>query len=188
MITAAQIVSAADDFWTVQSCTKIFDVIGDARTLVDQYPSCSSLANDGNLKALAAVSSNFGGSAAELMSAMNISFGMAGWLATSLHAIGVEVYVSRPHGVSIVYAWHMLMLEQLQLTPIESERLRQVSYQRQMEAGFKNTGHAGLIAHHSSVEASAYTPVVTERKPSAMPGDFSEGETLSGNLPKGEKA
>jgi hypothetical protein len=57
-----------------------------------------------------------------------------------------------------------------------------------MEAGFKNTGHAGLIAHHSSVEASAYTPVVTERKPSAMPGDFSGGETLSGNLPKGEKA
>jgi hypothetical protein len=30
------------------------------------------------------------------MSAMNVTFGMADWLATSLHAIGVEVYVSRP--------------------------------------------------------------------------------------------
>jgi hypothetical protein len=96
MIIAAQNVSAAGDFWTVQSCAEFFDVISDARTLVDQCPSCSSLVNDGNLKAVAAVSSNFGGSAVELMSAMNVTFGMADWLATSLHAIGVEVYVSRP--------------------------------------------------------------------------------------------
>lgn len=94
MIIAAQIISAAGDFWAVQSCSKLLDVIGDAQTLVEQYPSCSSLINDGNLKAVAAVNANFGGSVVELMSAMNVSFGMAGWLATSLHTIGVEVYVS----------------------------------------------------------------------------------------------
>ena len=94
MIISAQIISAAGDFWSVQNCAKLLDVIGDAQTLVEQYPSCSSLIDDGNLKAVAAVNANFGGSTAELMSALNISFGMAGWLATSLHAIGVEVYVS----------------------------------------------------------------------------------------------
>lgn len=94
MIIAAQILSAAGDFWSVQKCTKLLDVIGDAQTLVEQYPSCSSLVKDGNLKAVAAVNANFGGPAVELMSAMNISFGMAGWLATGLHAIGVEIYVS----------------------------------------------------------------------------------------------
>lgn len=94
MIISAQIISAAGDFWSVQNCAKLLDVIGDAQTLVEQYPSCSSLVNDGNLKAIAAVNANFGGSLVELMSAMNVSFGMAGWLATSLHAIGVEVYVS----------------------------------------------------------------------------------------------
>lgn len=94
MIISAQIISVAVNFWSVQNCAKLLDVIGDAQALVEQYPSCSSLVNDGNLKAIAAVNANFGGSAVELMSAMNVSFGMAGWLATSLHAIGVEVYVS----------------------------------------------------------------------------------------------
>jgi hypothetical protein len=90
MIIAAQILSAAGDFWSVQECVKLLYVIGDA-----QNPSCASLVDDGNLKAVAAVNANFGGSVVELMSAMNISFGMAGWLATGLHAIGVEVYVGR---------------------------------------------------------------------------------------------
>jgi hypothetical protein len=94
MIISAQIISAAGDFWSVQDCAKLLDIVGDAQTLVEQYPSCASLINDGNLKAVAAVNANFGGSTVELMSAMNISFGMAGWLATSLHAIGVEIYVS----------------------------------------------------------------------------------------------
>jgi len=96
MIIAAQIVSAAGNFWSVQNCAKLLDVLGDATTLVESYPSCASLINDGNLNAVAAVNANFGGSVVELMSAMNISFGMAGWLATGLHAIGVEVYVSQP--------------------------------------------------------------------------------------------
>lgn len=94
MIISAQIISAAGDFWSVQNCAKLLDIIEDAQTLVEQYPSCSSFVTDGNLKAVAAVNANFGGSTVELMSAMNVSFGMAGWLATSLHAIGVEVYVS----------------------------------------------------------------------------------------------
>jgi hypothetical protein len=35
---------------------------------------------------------------------------------------------------------------QLHLTPAEAERLRNVSYQRQVEAGLKNPGRAGLTA------------------------------------------
>jgi hypothetical protein len=94
MIIAAQILSAVGSFYAIQNCSKLLDVIGNAATLVEQYPSCSSLINENNLKAVSAVDANFGGSAVELMSAMNISFGMAGWLATGLHAVGVEVYVS----------------------------------------------------------------------------------------------
>lgn len=45
-------------------------------------------------------------------------------------------------------------LPQLHLVPRESERLRQVSYERQVEAGFKNAGDAGLVARHSSVGPS----------------------------------
>ena len=54
----------------------------------------ASLIDAGNLQAVTAVKADFGGSVEQLMSAMNITFGMAGWLALGLHAIGVEVYVS----------------------------------------------------------------------------------------------
>lgn len=65
--------------------------------------------------------------------------------------------------------------EQLRLTPKESERLRQVSYQRQLEAGFKDAGHAGLVARHSSVEALACASEGGGRKASTMSSDLSEG-------------
>ena len=176
MIISAQIISAAGDFWSVQNCAKLLDIIEDAQTLVEQYPSCSSFVTDGNLKAVAAVNANFGGSTVELMSAMNISFGMAGWLATSLHAIGVEVYVSLLLGSFIACA--SANREKLHLTPKESERLRQVSYQRQLEAGFKNAGHAGLVARHSSVEALAGASEAGARKPSTMSSDLPEGDKV----------
>lgn len=94
MIISAQIVSAAGDFWSVQNCAKLLDVIGDSKELVENYPSCAALIDANNLQAVAAVKADFGGSVEQLMSAMNISFGMAGWLALGLHALGVEVYVS----------------------------------------------------------------------------------------------
>lgn len=55
-----------------------------------------------------------------------MSFGMAIWVALWLHAIGIEIY--------------------LHLTPKEAERLRKVSYQRQLEAGWQSPGRAGLTA------------------------------------------
>jgi len=47
-----------------------------------------------------------------------------------------------------------------------------------MEAGFKNAGHAGLVARHSEVEALAAAdgPVVEARKPSTLSSDLSEAE------------
>jgi hypothetical protein len=55
----------------------------------------------------------------------------------------------------------LTFLLQLHLTPRESERLRQVSYERQVEAGFKNPGHAGFVARHSDVGASDPSDVKT---------------------------
>jgi hypothetical protein len=47
-----------------------------------------------------------------------------------------------------------------------------------MEAGFKNAGHAGLVARHSSEEAMACAPMAAERKPTAMSSDLSDAEKL----------
>ena len=40
----------------------------------------------------------------------------------------------------------LTITHQLKLTPRETERLRQVSYERQLEAGMKNPGSAGFTA------------------------------------------
>ena len=55
---------------------------------------------------------------------LQLTFGMATWLAFFIHAAVVEVY--------------------LNLTPAENERLRHVSYERQLEAGYEHPGSAGL--------------------------------------------
>jgi hypothetical protein len=44
-------------------------------------------------------------------------------MALFLHVVGVEIYLA--------------------LTPVEAERLRRVSYEKQLQAGYKNPGNAG---------------------------------------------
>lgn len=63
---------------------------------------------------------------------------MALWLAIFMHLVGVEIYLA--------------------LTPRESNRLRQVSYERQMERGFKNAGSAGLTSDQWG-DADAWRPM-----------------------------
>lgn len=46
---------------------------------------------------------------------------------------------------------------QLRLTPAESDRLRRVSYERQLERGFKRPGYAGLVAERFG-DAEPYAP------------------------------
>lgn len=43
------------------------------------------------------------------------------------------------------------------MTPAESARLRQVSYERQLARGFKCPGYAGLVAEHFG-DAEPYRP------------------------------
>ena len=59
------------------------------------------------------------------------------WIAIVMHAIGVEIY--------------------LNLTPAENHRLRRISYEKQLEAGYANPGSAGITADGWG-DAERYTP------------------------------
>ncbi|KAB8215149.1 hypothetical protein BDV33DRAFT_195503 [Aspergillus novoparasiticus] len=104
-------------------CGKIDFIIGREQTL-ESYPDCASFYNGSKPDQNALVLGDFNGNADKIGTALNLNFGMAFWLALFLHAIGVEIY--------------------LQMTPKESLRLRKISYTRQLEAGYKNPGRAGL--------------------------------------------
>lgn len=81
------------------------------------------------------------------MAAFTSSFGSASWIAVVLHLLLAELY--------------------LHLTPAEAERLRRVSYQRQLEAGMKNPGNAGLTVQRVG-DAEPWTPKEIARDSEAV--------------------
>ncbi|KAF2033966.1 hypothetical protein EK21DRAFT_57523 [Setomelanomma holmii] len=126
MIICANI--ATSGYYVAWSCAKIEATLPKPSLLLAFYPECASYANGTDPNHVAAVKASFSGSTGvEIGAGLDASFGMALWLAVAIHAIGVEIY--------------------LHLTPKEAQRLRQVSYQRQLEAGMRNPGSAGLTAN-----------------------------------------
>ena len=86
------------------------------------YPSCAA---DPSGYTAAKMDPN-GTSVAEVMAALQGTFGGAGLPAFFLHALGIELY--------------------LHFTLAESQRLRQASFERQQERGLRRPGSAGLTA------------------------------------------
>ena len=126
MIIAVQII-ANHGYYVVWTCAKIAATIPDGVDLATSYPTCATYVSGTDPQAVSSVAANFGTEdSANTGAALDEAFGMALWLALAMHAIGVEVY--------------------LHLTPREAQRLRQVSYQRQVEAGMRSPGSAGLTA------------------------------------------
>lgn len=143
MIIAAMIISNKGHY-IVWPCAKIAATISGYIGLVSAYPACASYADGSNLAQVSAILADMGGaSAANAGAALNVNFGMALWLAFAIHAVGIEIYVRQP----LYFTGDMTLIHlQLHLTPREAERLKQVSYTRQLEADMRNPGSAGLTA------------------------------------------
>ncbi|KAI0427089.1 hypothetical protein F5Y09DRAFT_350660 [Xylaria sp. FL1042] len=127
LIVGAIVVSSIGGYYLAEPCDKINYALHGQDATLSFYPECASFFSGENPEQQAIVKANYNGNnAIEVGAAFNIVFGAAGWLAIALHAFGAELY--------------------LRLTPSEHDRLRNVSYQRQLEAGMKNPGRGGLTA------------------------------------------
>jgi uncharacterized membrane protein len=120
-IIATRIIGRIPDSYRMLACQQIDSVTGPGSS-GELYPSCTAdpfgwTAVRMDLKS---------GVVAEIMGALQGTFGASGFLAFFLHALGIELY--------------------LHLTPAEAERLRLVSYERQVERGWRSAGSAGLTA------------------------------------------
>ena len=125
MIISALIISKIGSYDTIMTCGEIFSIHGSSQAIQRLYPRCSQSGFTNNT--LAIVQATFeNGQPEQIGASLRMSFGMAMWMALFLHAIGVEIY--------------------LNLTPRESNQLRQVSYERQMEKGLRPFGSAGLTS------------------------------------------
>ena len=138
MIITALIISSLPDFYYAESCEVMAFTAG-AEKVAALYPACAA-----DPTGYASVQAKLLGADSILnaMAALHASFGMAGLLALLIHALGVELYLT--------------------LTPAEAERLRKVSYERQLERGFSRPGSAGITVDRLG-DAEEWRPPVDSK-------------------------
>ncbi len=126
MIISAVIITTIGGYYQVSSCDKVLFIHDrDAIAVNELYPQCANATGSVNPK-IVVEADLFGGAAEGAGASLGVSFGFALWLALFLHTFGVEIY--------------------LNLTKAKGERLRNVSYERQLEAGYEHPGSAGLTS------------------------------------------
>ncbi|KAI0525455.1 hypothetical protein F5B22DRAFT_590036 [Xylaria bambusicola] len=153
LIIGATILSSIGGYYSAQPCDKINFALGGQDATMSFYPECAAFFSGDNIHQQAVVKATLlGDNAIEAGAIFNIAFGPAGWLALVLHVFAAECY--------------------LRLTPAEHDRLRNVSYQRQLEAGMKNPGMAGLTADRLG-DAPRWTP-----KPQVANNDSDGGNSI----------
>ena len=128
-------------YYTTMLCGEISSLYDDdarQNNVTARYPQCGGLPGSTNATRVIVQSRFANGQPEQIGASLRVSFGMALWMALVLHLVGVEIY--------------------LNLTPREGTRLRQVSYERQMEKGLKPFGSAGLTVDRWG-DAEAWKPV-----------------------------
>ena len=151
MIAMASISSRLSAYYDVMKCSELLEIYNGSRgDLYQFYPQCTGFTVPTNDPEVIVQATFANGQAEQIGASLHLSFGAALWLALFLHAVGVEIYLS--------------------LTPRESNRLRQASYERQMERGFANPGSAGLTVDRWG-DAEPWKPMVVVKREDGGSGD-----------------
>ncbi|CAE6439985.1 unnamed protein product [Rhizoctonia solani] len=125
MIISANIISAIGQYYALWSCDEVlYTLDNDMTRLMEEFPACSTGALESVHVAVPAVWTQ----AVNIGSTFRLTFGPSLWIASLVHAIGVEIYIH--------------------LTPGETARLRKVSYQKQLERGMS----AALLAKRKALK------------------------------------
>ncbi|RPB05504.1 hypothetical protein L873DRAFT_1797890 [Choiromyces venosus 120613-1] len=142
MIISGLSISAVGSYWAFQNCDELSAVIDNSTRFDKDYPTCKSSPNT-LVPIRAAIGSGDNVHIENVSSIFRVTFGMSVWVAILVHFIGVEIY--------------------LRLTPAESERLRMVSYERQLERGWVHPGSGGLTSDRWG--DAKWSPVLVEDVP-----------------------
>jgi hypothetical protein len=143
MIISASITSKIGSYYQIWPCAKLDWTLGGQNKTLATYPSCRPFYDGSRPNAVASVRADLNNGGPEQSgAALGLNFGMGVWLALFIHAIGVEIYVSSGDQPCLCLVL-LTETEKIRLTPAESARLRQISYERQLEGGFRHPGNAG---------------------------------------------
>lgn len=127
------------------------------------------------------ITSNYGGS--QMMLYPSCAEDPSGWAAvkvnenseTSPEQIGVSINASFAASILVAFAVHAWGIElYLALTAAEGDRLKQVSYEKQLQRGWKRPGDAGLTPHKFG-DLPAWQPLKTAKERKEEGGSESDG-------------
>lgn len=151
MLISMAIISSIQGYFFVEPCSKIDYILGGgSETVLRLYPSCAAFYDGTNPDAQAVVQASMtSGNIVEVVAAMNVTFGMALWLALVLNAVGVEIYVSPCLFADRHVCVANVACLQLHLTPKEATRLLNVSHEKQLEARLRGRGDATSLTEAS---------------------------------------
>lgn len=97
LLISASIIPSINSYYMSWPCAKIafvLDTYPDA-DIISAYPSCAAFFDGTDVQQEAVVRADFNGAhVTEIGAALDMSFGSALWIATVLHVICVEIYVS----------------------------------------------------------------------------------------------
>src|SRR3569833_2685182 len=95
MSSSAVTISSIGGYYAVRPCGQIDEALGGNQTaVISAYPDCGAYFSGAVSGQRAFVRADMSGNLAEGSVALGLNFGAAGWLALTLHAIGIEIYVS----------------------------------------------------------------------------------------------
>lgn len=156
-ITAAQIISMIGSYYIAMRCDQIQGSGGN----ISRYPTCAP-----GQVGFAVVHADYVNPRGieEVAAAFQLSFGMSLWLAFLMHIVGMEIY--------------------LHLTKAETERLRRVSYERQVARGMRPAGRAGITSDRLGDEEEWKPPVKKELM--ALPVESTTPEEVKLTVPEME--
>lgn len=93
LIISATIISN-DGYLVPMSCDKVFSLTGSQNKTLQQHPDCEAYFSGQNPNKAVLVSATMDGNGSNVTAVLSLGFGAAFWLAFTLHAVGVEIYVS----------------------------------------------------------------------------------------------
>jgi hypothetical protein len=93
LILSALIISD-DGYLVPMTCDRVFKLIGSEQGTLEQHPDCEAYFSHKDPNKAVLVSPTMDGNFSNVTAALSMTFGASFWLAFTLHAVGVEIYVS----------------------------------------------------------------------------------------------
>lgn len=93
LILSALIISN-DGYLVPMPCAKVASLMRSEQKTLQTYPECEAYFSGRDLDKAVAVRASMQGNQSNVTAILSLGFGAAFWLAFTLHAVGVEIYVS----------------------------------------------------------------------------------------------